>query len=606
MSDDLDFDALERKLAKRPKSAPKPPNEDVDFDVLEAALENQRAIDAEEEARRAVTAIPPKDPAALQRKIDAGMSPLPGGIRTLADAFRESNQAVGQRLADGTLLGAPGQALRAAGMFGAPVQPIPEPGRGAARKPEDYLPTEETLTSVPAAAVDMATMGGAFGRAGQTIARAPGAIARGLGASEAQAAVRPGLQVAAESAGAGGLYSGADTAMRGGTPSEVLASVPLGVAGGVGMSQLPAAAGAIERSLGRRVAANDLRPVKQMAKKGTLDKELIQFGNGNPEEGAKEMIAFVQRENLGPVLRQKGQKAVQEFEARKNEVWERDLKPIYEYAKKAEPDAAVSFDEIAATLRAGIAKRGGNEHRLVEKAIDEIKARTELVGKNGVVPLDSLLTNARDFQSAGHAGVVNYDAPPESKVVMRQVGGALRRMANERVARIYERHPEAAQELFTGQARSPMGVTFRDQPSTPSMVRAGEYPNAWARRYENAQEYAADVPRLLAEGNKRFSDYAKLEPLVRQASTLKAGEKKWGLINLLGHGMTGTAGGLMGYWAGGLPGAVAGTAAIEGAMAGAPRVLRGGRGLASQLAGPAVPSGIAGALGVQPLEERRD
>jgi hypothetical protein len=353
-----------------------------------------------------------------------------------------------------------------------------------------------------------------------------------------------------------------------------------------------------------------------MSKKGTLDKELIQFGNGDPELGAREMVDFVRRENLGPILRQKGSAAINQYEAAKDKVWETDLKPIYDHAKAAEPDASVPFDEIASKLRANIRKTGGNEHRLVEKAIDEIKARTELVSQTGDIPLATVLTNARDFQSAGHAGVVNYDAPPESKVVMRQVGRVLRGIANERVADIYSRHPEAAHALFTEEAPKRMGVTFRDQPSTPEMMRSEQYPNAWARRYENFQEYAADVPRLLAEGNKRFSDYAKLEPLVRQASTLKAGEKKWGLMNLLGHGMTGTAAGLGGYFLAGVPGAVGATAAAEGARMAYPYALRGANGLAGAFAGPAVQSysrnpmtgevggsQIAGALTLKPLQD---
>lgn len=662
----------------------------------------------------------------VDRQIQAGMLPIPGGARTVADSILESNTAVGQNLADKTLMGVPGRVMRAAGVYGDSVQPIPQPGKGDAHRPEDYLPGEAPMSNLPAAALDMASLGGAFGKAGQAIGQAPASIARAIGAKEAQTLVRPSIQAAAEAGGAGALYSGADTALRGGTPGEVLASMPEGALANVAMSHLPAVAGKAEDILAKRVVANDLRPIKQMSKKGTLDKELIQFGGGDPEEGARQMADFVQRENLGPVLRQKGQAAVSQYEAAKDKVYEQDLKPIYEHAYAAEPHAAVSFDEIASRLRANIRKQGGNEHRLVEKAIDEIKARTELVSKTGEVPLETVLTNARDFQAAGHAGVVNFDAPPESKVVMRQVGQVLRGLANEKVADIYRRHPEAAQKLYfkepanrpyvndgefdestkradpTGSFIDRWGHKFNEaapadlrmasnrivaateytkkNPSDPSGWREAaeanldnaralepftalgskwhqsqyaslaadamemaiklenkgkppqkirdainefrtklnegktardpsfrilmpkspgtyapppvdpNYPNAWARRYENFQEYAADVPKLLAEGNKRYSDFAKLEPMVREASIKKAGEKKWGLMNMLGHGMSGTVGGAAGYMVGGFPGAVAGTAAVEGARASYPYAIRAANASAGSLGGPVVPT----------------
>jgi hypothetical protein len=515
---------------------------------------------------------------------------VPGSISRWDDARKAETAQIASQQAAKVWPGGTGRAATFPESYGARPQVIPEPGKGDAHRPEDYAPVEGTLASLPAAALDMATIGGTFGKAGQTVGQAPAAIARRLGATEAQAAVRPGVQLAADAAATGALYSGADTAMRGGTLGEVLASMPEGAAGNLLMSHLPAAVSKTENFLSRRVAANDLRPIKQMSKKGTLDKELIQFGGGDPEKGAQEMLAFVQRENLGPILRQKGSAAVNQYEAAKSKVYEQDLKPIYEHAYKAEPGAAVPFDEIATRLRANIRKKGGNEHRLVEKAIDEIKARTELVGKTGNVPLEAVLTNARDFQAAGHAGVVNYDAPPESKVVMRQVGQVLRGIANEKVAAIYKRNPEAAHALFTSEAPKRMGATFRDQPSTPGTMKADDYPNARARRYENFQEYAADVPNLLAEGNKRFSDYAKLEPMVRQASVLKAGEKKWGLMNMLGHGMSGTVGGAAGYLVGGFPGAVVGTGMVEAGRASYPYAVRAANATAGTMSGPAVPA----------------
>lgn len=661
MSDPLE-DFLKTYQPTPPKASKEPPAQrDPIFDEIDAL---DAALAKQEEAQKANAArtlpLSPERQAKLDQRIAETSLPLPGGFRTLAESFGESNRAVGQNLADKTLGGVPGQIMRdtpatpeeiavadSAGLFGIPgivqrlrgtygaaVQPIPETGKKEradtpGQKVANVLPTEDTLSNIPAAAIDMAATGNAFGRAGQAAGQAPASLARSLGASEAQTVARPGLQAAFDMAATGGLYSGADTAVRGGGPQEVLASMPEGAAAALAMGQLPRAAQSIEGMLRGRVAANDLRPVKQMSKKGSLDKSLSQFGDGDPEEGARQMAKFVTDEDLGPILRQKGSRATSLLEAKKNDVWRTDLEPIYRYAKLADPEASVSINDIARSLRGQVKVRGANEDALVEKAIAELKNRVERVSDKGEMPLDTLLENARDFQSAGHAGVVNYDAPPASKVAMRKVGHTLRQMVNEKVAEIYRRNPEAAYQLFTGEQPTPMGMTYRDQPSTPTNVRADQYPNAWARRYENFQQFAEDIPRLLQEGNQRYSNYAKLEPIVTEASKLKAGEKKHGLISMLGHGISGGAASLLGYSVGGVHGAVAVPLALEAARYANPYATRAARATAGFFGGPTVPptlqqqfatqspygpirytapggSQLAGALTLKPLEDRRD
>jgi hypothetical protein len=210
--------------------------------------------------------------------------------------------------------------------------------------------------------------------------------------------------------------------------------------------------------------------------------------------------------------------------------------------------------------------------------------------------LKSLLEIARNFQSKGHAGVVNYDAPTPAKMEAREIGRTLRTIANERVAQIYRRNPEAAFKLFTSETapRKP-GVTFLDQSSTPGMVRADQYPDDWARRYSNLQEFAADVPKKLAEGNRRYSDYAKLEPLVEQAAKLKAGEKRFGLMDLISHSITGSAAAGAGYVLGGAEGAAVGVGSLEAARALYPHVVKGTSAVSGALAGPAASPFLSGA-----------
>lgn len=617
------MDDLDARLARYGIGA-KPPADDVG--EVEAMLARYDTMSKAPAAGDVIT-IPPQDSAALEAKIRAGMLPLPGGLRTAGQAIAESSAEVGQQLVDQTLGGIPGRVIREVEpavmspllgreaaqripemLLGPRPQPIPEPGK--VKRPEDYLPTERTLTGIPAAAIDMAVTGGPVGEAGETLAQGARQAAEHLGALPGRIAARPGVQNAISASGGGALYGGADAAVRGGGPVDVFEGAGMGAVGGLAAGQLPAIAGVAERELGRQVVRNDLKPVKQMSKKGSLDKAMTQFGNGDPEVGAQQMLDFVQRENLGPIFREKGQSSVRQLEARKNHVWHEDLEPIYRWARAAEPNASVPMDVIESRLRATVSREGGNEAELVGKAIAKLRERNEsLRSRRGIsedeMPLDVLLTNARDFQSAGHAGVVNYQDPPESKMVAREVGRALRGIANDRVIRVYERHPDAAFALYSGVESRPPGVTFRNQPSTPSRVRAEQYPDAWARWYNNMKQYAESVPQRLAAGNRRYSDYAKLEPLVEQSATLKAGEKNFGLIDLLRRSATGGAAGLIGYGLGDVPGMAIAVGAKEATRAAMPYVTRKAATSAGYLSGPSVSNGLPGALAAKELEDRR-
>jgi hypothetical protein len=617
------MDDLDARIARYGGAASAPSSDDLsDVDALLARYQQEAAS-----PEPSVT-VPPKDPEGLQKKIDAGMLPLPGGLETAKQAWGEAQRTAVNSLADQTLFGLPGRAMRAVGAAPAPAQPIPKMGKGDARRWDDFLPTEATLTGVPAAAIDTASIGGIIGRAGQTIGSVPAELARKLGASEAQTAVRPSIQAAADAAGGGATFGAIDAVARGNDPIEGAA---VGSIGGALMSQLPAVASSVEGALSRQVLRNDLRSVKQMAKKGTLDKALAQFGNGDQEAGAREMLAFADREHLGPVFRAKGDSANKAMEARKQSVWKEDLEPIYRWAKAADPKAAVPMEQIAGRLRAQVRERGGNEAELIEKAIAKLTERNAgLRGRGGVpeedMPLDVLLTNARDFQGAGHAGVVNYMDPPESKIAAREIGRTLRALANERVARIYEQNPKAAVALATGKPATSPTVTFRDEPAgkvragAGEKVRAADYPNVWARRYQEARDLAADVPARLAAGNKRYSDYAKLQPIVEQAGALKAGEKMHGLIDLIKRGRANMAGAAIGYALGGGPaGAVVGAGVTEAGRRIYPPALRGARAVADfasgvpvpaamsktpQMGGDIVPSGLPGALVAKETEDR--
>lgn len=545
------------------------------------------------------TAVPlaPDRKAKLDADIAATSLPQKSNWDRIVESTLESTRSAASQFNKKALFGIPDRVLQAVGNSDEPAQTIPEAGK--AKRPEDYVPSNALAdmgTSLAAAGVDMSTMGGAVGKAGETIGQAPAALARKLGASEAATSVRPSLQTAANAGGAGALYSGADTAVHGGSPSDVLASMPVGAAANIAMSQIPAVAGAVEDVAAPKVVASELRSIKRMSKKGSLDKSLEQFGNGDAEVGARNMQQFAENEGLGKIFSEKGEKLISKYNTKKHDVWDKDLAPIYKYATEAEPKAVTPIGEVESRLRANIKVRGSDQEQLVNKSIDEIRKRATNINENGDVPLDSLLEIARNFQSKGHAGVVNYDAPTPAKMEAREIGRTLRTIANERVAQIYRRNPEAAFKLFTGE-ESPAkpGVTFRDQPSTPGMVRADQYPDDWARRYSNLQEFASSVPQKLADGNRRYSDYAKLEPLVEQAAKLKAGEKRFGLWDLINHSVTGSAAAGAGYVLGGPEGAAMGVGGLEAGRAMYPHMVKGAAGASGAISGPAVSPYLSGA-----------
>lgn len=612
---DLDFDALEKEYARRSKGGKTPVvADDLDFDVLEKAhqaaeynrqlLAKQQAqapqpLSSQELARQQeanLAAAPPE----VKRKIEAGMLPAPGGLKTFfGEAVPEAYSELSSRFSRGAFAGLPNRAIQAAGLPNEPyAQPIPEPGKF--RRPEDIAPSPAALASVASMGVEGATIGGPLSRAGQTIAQGPAKLATMFGAKQAQTAVRPALQKAAEASSTGALYSATDTALRGGTPEEIAASAAEGATVNLALGQVPAVAGSAKKGFDKLTTSLAMKPLKETAKK-LQGKALSQFSKGGGKvEGEREMRDFIEREELQPdLLDRKNMEA--RIDSRQQQVWDKELAPIYEHALAAEPNSAVSLSAIESRLK-GLVKstqRGTGHEEIINKYIDLLKNRADRAGFGDRMPLQNLLENAREIQNKGWAGVVNFDSPPESKELARMVGGELRRTVNDEIASIYRRNPQHAYTLAAGQQWTPMGLTMRDQPSTPKLANLQDYPNRWAQRYENLQDYVEDVPRRLADGNKRYSDYAKLSPVVRDAAERFA-EQKVSLRKIAAGSTAGLGAMYLGHQIAGVPGSIAAMLGVPTAIAAYPRTLSAGRGMSGAIS--EAPMALRSGLGMTPSQ----
>ncbi len=470
----------------------------------------------------------------IKQTIERGMLPEPTVTDKLKAALSPSEvagdlEAAAARVNDRVTAGVLPKAMEATGLVA--------PGRFAQLERE--RPVASAMGEFPAAAASLAT------GAPQLAGKAGAALVGRLGGKALPAAAR----TVAGGGAAGGIFGTSDQAIRsagelGGQPGPITsddltrAATDVGSAGLMGtatgglMSALPGALSSVENFAHKRVLGNDLRPIKQMSKKGTLDKSLLQFGKDNPEEGAKAMAEFVDRENLGPVFRKKGFKMETEFNKRMNQSWEEGAGPVIEKAFAIEPKASANMPEIEAALQKLAPKKGTPDSLLVNKAIAKLKELQADTGvKGGKFPLPSLLDTARSFQAKGHAGVVNYDEPDENKEMARQIGRALKTLVNDKIGRIYAKHPDAAREILN------QNPAFNDH-APPGIASQGK--TTVADNLLTNPDVSMAGEKLRA-GNERFSDYKKMERMVGEVGKAKAGEKKSGLIGHLLHGAGATA-----------------------------------------------------------------
>lgn len=544
-----------------------------------------------------VAAVPPRNTAELKAKIKAGEFELPGGIKTAWDALMESNREVGQQLADRTLLGAPGRALRAVGQFGEPVQPIPAPG--ASKRPEDYLPTEATLSGVPAAAIDMASMGGAAGKAGETLGQLPAAAARRLGASEAATVVRPGLQTAANVAGSGAVYGGSDAAMRGGDVVDVVEGAGQGALGNLVLSNVPAAAGKVAQAARNAITTRAVKPLVGIGQGVKADKALAGLGKGDVELGEQEMRRVIEQEGLAPVVNAKASKMGNAFDERLDEVWRKELGPVRAKALETEPEAKIPVKKIEDRLRSLVAKTeaGTDVHDDVEKAIGLLRERAGKIGNKGQFPIENLLKNAQEFERDGFGKSQPKFA---DGATARAIGKTLRLLTDERIGQIYAKNPKLVREVLGRKEAAPVPRLLPTGEENPEYI-----PPRSARPWARTQEDALDLELLgekYAAARKRYADLKKIEPLIDQLAKRRA-ERRPGLVPTLVHGITDTTGALAGYGLLGNKGLVGGLALTRGGRFAAPYAERAIAASAGKIAGPAVDPNLAGAAAARAKDE---
>jgi hypothetical protein len=505
--------------------------------------------------------LSPERQAALQAKIDASMSPVPGGLGTAKDAFLDAFDEAGNQFGRKALFGIPGRVSEA--VFGPPrqVDPIPAPGKKSKRW-DDYLPDELAAnmgTGLAAAGTDMATMGGVAGKAGEAIGQAPAAIARRLGAGEAATAVRPSLQTAANAGGAGAVFGGADAAIRGGGPSDVLEGAAQGAAGNVAMSQLPRAFSAAEDLGNRAITTRAVKPLVGIGQGVKADKALAGLGKGDVELGEKELARVVEENGLAPIINGRAKNLQSQFDAKLEDVWEKELGPVRATALEAEPTAKVSIRKIEDRLSTliGEENKGTDAHDDVNKAIDLLKSRAEAIGTKGQFPVKNLLKNAQEFEQDGFGKSQPKFADGR---IARAIGKELRVLTDERIGQIYAKNPKLVQKVIGRQ--EPQAEPIADQKG----ARARKpWEKLKAPMDPEATDQGLDLETLgekYADARKHYADLKKIEPLVDQLAKRNA-EHRPGLVSTLKHIAGNSTAAMVGYGVGGQRGVLAGLGAAE-------------------------------------------
>jgi len=552
------------------------PAPETSDDALDRELERLRAQVAEAEKAQQPRTVPPKDQAALQRKIDAGMSPLPGGLGTLAQALGESYSEFGRNLNQRALAGLSERAWNAVGLGGyKPAQPMPEPGK--VWRHEDYWPSQESLSTGPVMAVDAAAVGGPMAKAGQTLAQAPATLARMFGAKQAQTAVRPGLQAAAGAAATGGLYNATDTAIRGGTPGEIFESAAEGASVNTLLGQVPAVAGMTRDAANKLLVNRAAQPLLQIGQGKNANKALLSLGKGDAVAGRERLGEVLEEQGMvNQMQTRKGRLGAQEaVESRLESVWENELGPIRREALASKPNASTPFKQIEERLNALVEKGqiSSDRHDDVLKAIAEMKEKAKLF-KGNAYPVENLYTKAREFENDGFG-----KSEPKFKdgQTARDIGQVLRNLADERIGVIYEKDPKLTAKVLGREA--PENVTPLSRTSPDDMEVLGD-------KY--------------ADARRRYRELKAIEPAAQQL-TMREGQQRPGLISRLTHGGQLLGAAAVGNQLAGLPGTAAAIGGVEAARLGYPYTLRATRSIADQLAGPAYNPGILGSLATTEL-----
>lgn len=508
-----------------------------------------------------------KTPAQIQYEIDRGMSPLPSFTDKLSAAFdpgeawKDANAGAGRGLDQASF-----------GAIPYAVEKLGGPSRQEQRAFNESRPGTELGGNLSGMGLMGASnIGAPFAVAGRNIVAPAVGVAERVapGVTKAIGTALPSARPITEAAIGSGVFGATDAAVRGGDWEEVGKAAGVSALVGGGMSALPVAAQKVEDLAHTMTLNRAVKPVIDVAK-GKVDKALSQFGGGSgkAEEGARNLKKFIDKEELQPVLRQRGDNMQEQFEARKQAVWDNELAPIYQKAIEVEPKASVPLNTITDKLNALVTKdqRGTSRAELVKKYVSSIEATAEAEGFGNNYPVRNLLNKARDYQGKGHSGVVNYDSPAESKELEREVGRVLRQISNERIGNIYAKNPQAAAEVLS---RDPASM------KRPRTIADGQ---------ENEDVIALGAK--FRAGNERYSNYMKIDPLIEQAAK-RTVENREGLIDNMKRGGTTAAGALVGNAIGGPVGAAIGGVTAYTGIKAAPLVERGIEAVAGKFAGQA-------------------
>jgi hypothetical protein len=456
MSDPLDdiIANLSTKIAAKKGNARAPEMDEIE------ALEAKEAADAKATqdrmetpdamaAARAPAVMPPN-----ARPGDSGLLPQPepfsvgGAAKAIGQQFANEGKAIPAGLVDA---------------FSSGAIPAVQERAGGSMAPGTY---QRTMEAGPVGAAIGQTAGiGLSAGAGllKPIGQAAGTLASALRGSGAVGQLG---ERAIGGALAGGGYSAADRAIRGGNPEQVFDAGMTGATIGGGIPVTGAAIGgtgaAINRAATNAVGRAEARGADKLIDQATWGQvakaaKRLETGSEKDLEGAgKEAILETARaQGLGKDLTsQSVPKFANAVEAKKSAAG----KEIGEYIQKAsELTPGVRLDAVLSSMdelrqAAGPAT---DRYRAITQEMDRLQgtyAQSNVIGNMPRVPVNDLWKRAQELGANGYAGVgLAYTDPRPAKELGRDLSRALRSPMYDEVNRVALRNPQTVgtPEKFT-------------------------------------------------------------------------------------------------------------------------------------------------------------
>lgn len=395
----------------------------------------------------------------VQRKIDAGLLPMPNPWDAVKEGLVSDAKAVGNRIID-EAKAIPAGFNDAFSMGIIPsIQEQTDPRMGGVA-PGTY---QQTMERGPVGAMIGKTAGlVASGGAGLARPLTEGAQTLATGLRAAGAFNSPTVERAVASGLASGMYGAADTAARGGTAEQAfdagMEGAALGGAVPIAVKGVGVAKNLAGKVADRSVAAAEehgMGKVIDQATWGKVDKSASQLERAagvdaslDPETAGKEAIlAAAKKHGLGKQL---VDQSVPKFAKAIDAKLEAAGKKVGEYVEKAQQlTPGVRLDALEASLESARGQHavGSQEYKALTAKIAELRAdygETNVVGGIPRIPLWEVQDMASKIANQGYSGTgAAFNDPTASKKLGRQLAKALRDPLYDEINRVALRNPSS-------------------------------------------------------------------------------------------------------------------------------------------------------------------